>query len=174
MASRTFIRANGSILGAVIAAAVFGGLATFGLRIVTVAVSLGEVGLWVWGILAVTVLLLWGMIHTLWAAFGVALVISPRRIRRPGPFRGISLRAEGLRVGFYDTTRMRGGPGGAGAARASRVTEIWALCPESGAVLLMEAARGAPEVARIAQAVRLHLGRTPETMRAQGKSGFSA
>lgn len=172
MSTRTIIRANGSIPAAVIAAMVFGGLATFGLRIVTVAFSLGEGGLWVWGLLAITLLFLWAVVHTLWQAFGVALILSPRGIRKPGPFRGIALPAEGLRLGRYDTVRM-GAIGTSGDKRSRKVSELWALSPTRGAVLLMETAREAPELTRVAQGAALHLGLEVEAMTRTGQGGFA-
>ena len=172
MSIRTIIRANGSILAAVIIAMVFGGLATFGLRIVAVAVSVGEMATWVWIVLAVTLGLLWGVIHALWHAFGVALVISAAGLWRPGPFRGWRVGAEpGLRVGRYDTVRSNFG--GASQLRATKITEIWALSPTRGAFLMWDGPREAEEIARIEAGVGLHLGLDVEEMAGPGASGFA-
>ncbi|MEX3015094.1 hypothetical protein [Gymnodinialimonas hymeniacidonis] len=173
MASRTIIRAHGSALAAVIAAMVFGGLAVFGLRIVAVAVSLGELALWVWVLLGVSLLLLWAVLHALWSAFGVAMVISPDGLRRPGPIRGWHVAAEdGLRVGRYDTVRSNFGSGPSTRLRATKTTEIWALSPTRGAFLMWDGPRGADEVARIEMAIGLHLGLEVEKMTGQGAPGF--
>ncbi|MEJ6388412.1 hypothetical protein [Gymnodinialimonas ulvae] len=169
MATRTIIRANGSIPGAVIAAMVFGGIAVFGLRVFVIAAALGEVAPWVWGILGVSLLLLWGVVHVLWNAFGVALILSADGVRKPGPFRGLYLPADGLRLGLYDTVRS----GQSGGRRSQKVTEIWSWTRARGAVLLMEARRDAPEVARVVKGAELHLGRRPERMVARGEDGFS-
>ncbi|GAB5445839.1 hypothetical protein [Gymnodinialimonas sp.] len=172
MNSRTIIRANGSIAASVIVTMVFGGLAVFGLRIVFVALGLGETGLWVWALLGIALLLLWAVVHVLWSAFGVALIISRGGIRKPGPFRGITLPAQGLRLGRYDTLRM-GAITTSGDKRARKVSELWALCPQRGAVLLMETARDAPVLARVAQGAGLHLGLEVEEMSRQGAAGFA-
>ncbi|OAN84409.1 hypothetical protein A8B78_07085 [Jannaschia sp. EhC01] len=160
-------------MASVIAAMVFGGLATFGLRIVVVAFQVDAAGLWVWGLLCISLLLLWAVIHVLWNAFGISLIISAGGIRKPGPFRGLRLPAEDLQIGRYDTTRTNFGTSGASTAlRSFKTTEFWALAPGKRATLIWDGPRDAPQIARIEMAIAQTLCIPVQSMSIGGTSGF--
>lgn len=172
MTGRVVIRAHGSRVASLLAAAVFGGLAIANLWIGSMAVALGDTGLWVWSLVGAGVLLLWGVIHALWAAFGVALILSEKGVRKVGPFGGTSLPREGLRIGRHDGTRDASRPGG--PLRAVPWTQFWALPPAGKAVLLWEGPRAVPQADEIAAAVPRVLGLPVEPMEQGGAAGFAA
>jgi hypothetical protein len=175
MTARVVIRAHGSRVASLVAAAAFGGLAVAGLWIGSLAISLGEGGLWVWSLVSVGALLLWGVIHALWAAFGVVLILSERGVRKVGAFGGLSLSREDLRIGRYDTWRsnFRGGGEAQGALRAVPWTQFWALPAGGKAVLLWEGPQRVPQADEIAEAVPRVLGLSVEIMAGERAAGFS-
>lgn len=137
---------------ALLVTAVFGGIALFGLYVVTVAISVGEAGSWFFfGILAVVIVLFWAVLGVLWSALGVWMIVTPDGVRTYGAFGSRSYPSYGLRAGLFETLASRTG-NRSRVHKRQKITQLWLQIPGAKPRKVSEAPLGDPLHSRIVQA----------------------